>query len=323
MTSPMIWTPATPPSDGVPTLEAFAERWLTDQAPAWKRSHVRTVRSSLAFWVLPSLGTWRLDAIGRADLLALRAWMHAHPRHPSPARINKVMGILVALVREGALRHGLPDPAIGMRALTVPEPAIHPFSLVEVERLLDVLKAPWNDYFAVRFFTGLRTGEVDGLRWEDVDMATRRLTIRRAWVDGAWETPKSRAGYRDVVLVARAYDALVRQQARTGQRGPLVFATARDTPLSRRNVTRRVWYPALDALGLMRRRAYQTRHTYATLMLAAGENVEFIRQQMGHRDARVLFSRYARYVPNLTRRDGSALDELLTGSAAAQPGVVG
>ena len=115
--------------------------------------------------------------------------------------------------------------------------------------------------------------------------------------------------------MGRACDALARLQARTGERGTPVFATARGTPLNRRNVTRRVWYPALDALGLARRRAYQTRHTYATLMLAAGENVEFIRQQMGHRDARVLFTRYARYVPDLTRRDGSAMDALLDQSA--------
>lgn len=314
MNSPMIWKPAAA-SDAIPTLDAFAERWLADQAPVWKRSHARTVRESLAFWILPSLGSWQMDAIGRADLMALRAWMHAHPRHPSPARINKVMGILVALLREGMLRHDLPDVTAGMRALAVPEPAISPFSLTDVTRLLTHLDAPWSDYFALRFFTGLRTGEVDGLQWEDVDLTARRLTVRRAWVDGAWETPKSRAGYRDVILVGRACDALARQQARTGKRGMLVFATARGTPLNRRNVTCRVWYPALDALGLARRRAYQTRHTYATLMLAAGENVEFIRQQMGHRDARVLFTRYARYVPDLTRRDGSAMDALLNQSA--------
>lgn len=314
-----VWIPE-PAVATVPTLADFAERWLREQAPGWKRSHARTVREGLAFWILPSLGAWTLDGIGRGDLLGLRAWMHGHARRPSPARINKMMGILVAVLREGAVRHGYPDPTTGMKALVVPESVIQPFSLVEVERILSYLEAPWSDYFAVRFFTGLRTGEVDGLSWQDVDLAAGRLTIQRAWVDGDWETPKSRAGYRTVVLVSRAREALVRQYERTGARQELVFCSARGTPVNRRNVTRRVWYPALDALRLDRRRAYQTRHTYATLMLAAGENVEFIRQQMGHRDARVLFSRYARYVPDLTRRDGSAMEALLSLSAMAPEG---
>ena len=57
-------------------------------------------------------------------------------------------------------------------------------------------------------------------------------------------------------------------------------------------------------------RPYQTRHTAATLWLAAGENPEWIARQLGH-SAQMLFSTYARFVPNLTRRDGSAFEALL------------
>ncbi len=73
----------------------------------------------------------------------------------------------------------------------------------------------------------------------------------------------------------------------------------------------RCGYPLLRHLGLRRRRPYQTRHTAATLWLAVGENPEWIARQMGHTTTEMLSRVYSCYVPNLTRRDGSAFDNLI------------
>jgi integrase len=97
----------------------------------------------------------------------------------------------------------------------------------------------------------------------------------------------------------------------TGSKNGLVFCSREGLPLARRNVMNRVWYPTLRRLGLKRRKPYQTRHTTATLWLAAGENPEWIARQMGHSTTRMLFTVYSRYIPNLTRRDGSAFERLL------------
>lgn len=88
-------------------------------------------------------------------------------------------------------------------------------------------------------------------------------------------------------------------------------AIALGGPLYHNNVRRRVWRPLLRHLGLRIRRPYQTRHTAATLWLAAGESPEWIARQMGHTTTEMLFRVYSRYVPNLTRQDGSAFDRLL------------
>jgi integrase len=77
------------------------------------------------------------------------------------------------------------------------------------------------------------------------------------------------------------------------------------------NVNRRIWKPTLTLIGLEERRLYQTRHTSATFWLAAGESPEWIAYQMGHTSTEMLFRVYSRYVPNLTRQDGSAFDRLL------------
>ncbi|MDW2812641.1 site-specific integrase, partial [Acinetobacter baumannii] len=63
--------------------------------------------------------------------------------------------------------------------------------------------------------------------------------------------------------------------------------------------------------GLKSRRAYQTRHTAATLWLSAGENPEWNARQLGHSTTEMLFRVYSRYIPNVTRRDGSAFEAML------------
>lgn len=96
-----------------------------------------------------------------------------------------------------------------------------------------------------------------------------------------------------------------------------MFSTRARTPLSHNNVTKRVWYPLLRHLGLRKRWPYQTRHTAATLWLASGESPEWIARQMGHANTEMLFRVYSRYVPNLTRRDGSAFENLLAANLSA------
>ncbi len=90
-----------------------------------------------------------------------------------------------------------------------------------------------------------------------------------------------------------------------------MFASRAGSPINNQNMTRRVWYPLLRHLDLRLRRPYQTRHTAATLWLAAGENPEWIARQMGHTSTQMLFRVYSRYIPNLTRKDGSALERLI------------
>lgn len=107
------------------------------------------------------------------------------------------------------------------------------------------------------------------------------------------------------------FDALKRQWEVTGSLGGFVFCTRTGEAHDHTNITKRIWYPTLKFLGLKRRRPYQTRHTTATLWLASGENPEWIARQMGHTSTEMLFTVYSRFVPNLTRRDGSAFENLL------------
>jgi integrase len=97
-------------------------------------------------------------------------------------------------------------------------------------------------------------------------------------VRGRLDETKTDGSMRDIAMSQPVFDALMAQREVTYQPGgdTFVFANRNGEPLDVDNITNRVWYPLLRHLGLTKRRPYQTRHTFATLLLAAGENPEFV-----------------------------------------------
>jgi integrase len=155
------------------------------------------------------------------------------------------------------------------------------------------------------------TGEIDGLGWEHVDWINKKLRVRRSLYRGQFVPPKTPSSVRDIDMLPPVEEVLRAQLQITGEKGSSVFCNRAGRPLDHNLITKRVWYPTLKRLGLRARTPYQTRHTAATLWLASGENPEWIARQLGHSTTTMLFQVYSRFVPNLTRQDGSAFLRLL------------
>lgn len=221
------------------------------------------------------------------------------------------------ILADAADRYDFTTPFTGLKQLPVAPSQVDPFSLKEVWRFLDQVRQDFRNYYLVRFFTGMRTSEVDGLKWCYVDFDRREILIRETLVKGQVETTKTHGSARTIQMSVPVYDALKQQKLVIQQKSDYVFCTENGTPLNYSNVAARIWYPTLKRLGLKKRRPYQTRHTAATLWLAAGENPEWIARQMGHTTTKMLFTIYSRFVPNLTRNDGSAFENLIV--SARQP----
>ena len=163
----------------------------------------------------------------------------------------------------------------------------------------------------MRGFTGMRTGEAHGLKWKYIDFENRLILVRETFVLGEDEYTKTDSSQRDIQMTQVVYEALKRQHQATARLSEYVFCNREGQPLDNKNFSDRVWYPLLRHLGLKSRRPYQMRHTAATLWLASGEAPEWIARQLGHSNTQMLFQVYSRFVPNLTRQDGSAIDRLL------------
>jgi len=298
------------------SFAAFVEQWFRQSEVLWKPSYKAKVRDILDRHLLPAFGATAVNGITRTQVLDYRAAL-ARARRPdgtalSPSRINQILLQLRQILAEAADQLVIPNPAAAVRPLRQQRSIVDPLSLEQIEAFLEAVDPYYHDYFVVRFFTGVRTSEIDGLKWRFVDFGGRQIHVAEALVKGEQVGTKTPASERHIDTSSVVEAALRRQFERTGAGdAEYVFQAPQGGPLHYRNVSNRVWYPTLKKLGLRPRRPYQTRHTAATLWLAAGENPEWIARQMGHTDTNMLFSVYSRYVPNLTRRDGSAIERLL------------
>jgi integrase len=297
-------------SSSIPSFRDFADTWFSENEPRWKYSYKITLRTSLDKHILPIFGELQLDEITKPAVLAFRANLARIPRKNgssglSPSRINHVMVPLRSIMNEAAERYEFSSPFKNIKPLKVGRTDVDPFTLEEVRQLIEHVRQDYKNYLIVRFFTGMRTGEVHGLKWKHVDFEHRQILVRESFVAGQQTATKTDGSTREIQMSQPVFDAL-KQQSKVTCDMDYVFANKAGNPLSVHNVTKRIWYPLLTRLGLPLRRPYQTRHTAATLWLAAGENPEWIARQMGHSTTEMLFRIYSRYVPNLTRQDGSA-----------------
>jgi integrase len=298
----------------VPTLNDFFTVWFTELEIGWRRSYKKSILSIYDNHIGYAFSDRLVNSIDKPEILQFRAEIAKQVKKNgekfTALHVNQIMKLFKRIMCEAADRHDFNTPFRGIKHLKTIKPQIEPFALEEVMLIINNVRADFKDYYTVRFFTGMRTGEVDGLKWQYVDFDKRQICVREALVKGYVEQTKTDASLREIVMSQPVYDALKRQFEVSGD-FDYVFCLKNGKPLDYCNVTRRVWKPILRYLGLKERRAYQTRHTAATLWLASGENPEWIARQLGHANTEMLFKVYSRYVPNLTRQDGSAFEKLL------------
>jgi integrase len=314
-----------------PTMGEFANQWYLESEVTWRRSYRITQRGVLDKYILPAFGTKQLGDISKADVLTFRAEVSKLPNRGEKAtlsarRINAIMKPLRQILNEAADRYNYTTAFRNIKPLKIKRSDVMPFSLEDVQSILASCRADFVNYFTLRFFTGMRTGEVHGLKWKYIDFERRLILVRESIVLGEEDELKTDGSNRDIQISQLVYEALKAQHAITGGKSVYVFCNQAKNPIDNKNFINRVWSPLLRHLGLVHRRAYQMRHTAATLWLASGEAPEWIARQLGHTSTEMLFRVYSRYVPNLTRNDGSAMDRLLTstfvGSDTPVPGQV-
>lgn len=299
----------------LPTFTDFTDQWITDREIDWKRSTCSKVADILKCHLVPAFRGRRVSDITREDILKLRTHLAKDLREGkglSPARINGILNILRQILEEAADRFNFTTPFRGIKALRVPKTDVDPLSMSEVTQFLAAISPQFRPYYKVAFFSALRTSELNGLKWNFVDFERKQILVRETFVYGEVDTTKTAGSERIVTMSSVVAEALLEQRTlSTGKGSDFVFCASNGEALNYRNLANRVWHPTLEKLGLRRRKPYQTRHTAATMWLAAGESPEWIAAQMGHTTTRMLFTVYSRYVPNMTRQDGSAFERLL------------
>jgi integrase len=210
-------------------------------------------------------------------------------------------------------------PLVGVKMLREEKTEVDPLASDEVEAVLAQCPAWWRPFFTVSFWSGARPGELAALKWGNVDWRTNKFRILARRYRGDESTPKTPSSTRDVDMLPPVIEALKTQRSlqaamrlKRGEGKPeagkdYVFTGPAGGFVSLNFLREKIWYPTIDTAKLRRRTFYQTRHTFASNALAAGENPKWVADMLGHKSTQILFDVYEKYIPRRTRRDGSAL----------------
>ncbi len=202
----------------------------------------------------------------------------------------------------------LDNPMDGIENSKHQAPPPDPLTADEMEAILADIEKHYDPrmlaYFEMAFFTGMRPEELIALKWGDVDWNMETIRVERARTAGEVK-PLKTYNARDVDLVSRAVEALRSMKPWTFMGGPdaeIFQNPVTNKPLhDERSQRDHYWAPALRRLGIRHRRAYQTRHTYAAASLMAGANPAYIARQMGHKNAKMIFTVYAKWIDGADR----------------------
>jgi len=156
--------------------------------------------------------------------------------------------------------------------------------------------------------TGMRSGELLGLQWRDVDLGAEKLRIRRTVFNGKVNSPKTSHGSRGIRLTKTAVEALKKH----AQDGEWVFSTSVGTSMSVHNLHNRSWKPLLRSAGLPNIRFHDLRHTCATLLLTKAVHPKVVQELLGHASIQITLDTYSHLLPDMGEKAASAMDDALS-----------
>lgn len=307
----------------VDTVASFLERWLDHSAARVRPTTMLGYRRMVRLHIAPAIGGVKLTQL-RAD--ALQRFYAQLQRGGLSTKYVRLIHALMHAALKQALRWEL---VINNVADLVDPPALtrKEFRALSAEEARAFLAAAReSDHYALYVLaltTGMREGELLGLRWRDVNLEDRWLSVvqQAQRIGGEWTftAPKTKSGRRRLALPAVAVTALREQRARVATlllRAPawedhdLVFPNQVGRPIEKQNLMRRSFKPLLAKAGLPDIRFHDLRHSAATIMLGMGEHPRVVQERLGHATVAVTLDIYSHVTQTLQEEAAERLDRV-------------
>ena len=307
-------------------LGEYLSRWLEDSVKDTVRNttYARYEQISRTH-IVPMLGSVKLKTLSPTHVRSL------YKEKLSSLSPRTVQYIHVTLHK--ALKQAVNDGLIPRNATEAVKPPqvrrkeIRPLTPEQVKVLLDAASGDrLEGLYTLAVHTGLRQGELLGLKWEDVDLESGSLHVKRTLTTARGgprlAAPKTKSSRRRVSLTRGAVDALRAHLARQleeidragslWQENGLVFASEIGEPLDRRDLTSRRFKPLLKRAKLSEKtRFHDLRHTCATLLLTKNVNPKIVSEMLGHATIAITLDTYSHVLPNMQDSAARALEEAL------------
>ena len=301
------------------TVGEYMRAWLEDsKRPNIRPTTHRVYENAIRNHIGTTIGGMRLSRIQPATVQGM---LRELERREVSGRSRQIVLRVLSQGLDQAVRWG-EIPRNPCALVDRPRAERREIQALTVEQVRAFLAAARSDrYYALwvlALTTGMRIGELLGLKWSDIDLDTGRLEVKRQ----LQELPssieltelKTRRSRRRIELSGIAVAALREHRAQLGAiplPDVLVFTDRRGGPLRRSNLTRRSFQDILDRAELPRIRLHGLRHTAATLQLSQGAHPKVVQEMLGHASIALTLDTYSHSVPSLQREAASRMDEIL------------
>lgn len=307
------------------TVEQWLNEWFqtVKTGDGTSRSTLDRYDQILRVHLIPLIGRVKLSALAPRDVQLMVSQLR---ETAAPASVIKIHGVLRNALADAERMDLVPrNVAKSVRSAKLARTERRALTPDEALSLLSQLHGDHLEcVFILALSTGLRRGEVLGLRWKDVDLPGRALfvrqTVQRVGGELRFVPPKTHRSTRPLPLSALTVSALLAQSARQAEDRLLVGSTWEDhglvftshvgTPLEPRNVNRR-FSTARAAAGLEWVRLHDLRHAFATFLLDQGEELRTVMDLLGHSTIRLTADTYGHVLPSRARSAADAIDRVL------------
>jgi integrase len=302
------------------TVATYLDHWLANVArPTIAETTCENYAQMVRNHLKPHLGGRRLTSLTPAHVEAMLGRMEEDGHSP---RMRQLTFAVLRRALNKAVRSGLliRNVCHVVDAPRVPIREVEPFSTDQVRQLLAAtVDTRYHALFTLAVTTGLRQGELFGLKWSDIDCGKGAITVRRTLIEirgrFSWGEPKSAQSRRRIEIPAIAVEALEELRANMLAEGHIgaetVFCTREGGLLGKSNFRRRVWLPVLERAGLPRKRFHDLRHTAASILCELGEHPKVIQARLGHSQISMTMNTYSHLMPGMDRQAAHRVGDLL------------
>lgn len=293
------------------TVRTYLTEWLANKNPTLKASTLKDYTKTFNNLIIPQFGGKILTALTRQDV---RTW--AANMDCSNKRLSNILSPLRAALQDAYLDDLIPaNPLYGWtyKRNEPPKDTAHvdPFTAQEQAAIINTATGQFKNQCIVAFWTGMRTSEIIALEWQDIDWKRKKIKISKArtYAATADESTKTASSKREIDLLPHVKNALIDQKQYTLLQGNKVFlnpSTGKQWT-GDQQIRKGHWIPLLKKADVRYRNPYQTRHTFASMMLSAGENLSWVSAQMGHSNVLITAKIYARWLNNKEQHGNKAI----------------
>jgi integrase len=266
------------------TFQALAQEWGDQAFPEMKPSTILNMRGHLTNHLLPFFGKKQAREITTRDIDAFLSKLAV-----SRKTKKNIFSTLKLILKQGRawgnLRENIWESA---KKIGKSETEVRAYTDAEVESILSRSTDAKRLFYWLAVETGMRSGELRGLRVCDVDPFKKLVRVRQAVWRGKVQTPKTKNAIRDIPIPSQIVDAL--RVHIGGRTEGFVFATKHGTPWNTDLLLKR---HLRKKLGVVDGHLHMFRHTFATRQLHAGVSVSVVSKLLGHGSISTTLNIYA------------------------------